>query len=124
MNNNWIVEQTLHGISQFDQAMMNAYPESNAYLHGASEYLRTVGGGCNYVEAAEKVNWGQYLPQNTALLDIGCGGGWLAAMLSRFDAVQTVFALDSSRHFLHKLLPQVMELMQRRTRIVEKYQVW
>lgn len=114
MNNNWIVEQTLRSVAQFDQAMMNSYPDSTANLQGAREYLETVGGVCNYIAAAEQVAWERYLPQHAKLLDIGCGGGWLTALLSRFDAVQTAYALDSSRHFLHTLLPQVMELMQGR----------
>jgi ubiquinone/menaquinone biosynthesis C-methylase UbiE len=33
-------------------------------------------------------------------------------MLSRLDAVETVYALDSSQNSLHKLLPQVMASMQ------------
>ena len=112
MSINWIADQTLHGISQFDQAMINSYPDSNASLQNAHDYLRTVGHVCNYVAASQLVKWERYLPPNAKLLDIGCGGGWLAAMLSRLDTVQTVYALDSSRHFLYNLLPQVMELMQ------------
>lgn len=114
MNNNWIVEQTLRGVAQFDQAMMNSYPDSNASLQSAREYLKTVGEVCNYIAASEQVPWARYLPPNAKLLDIGCGGGWLTALLSRFEVVETVYALDSSRHFLHKLLPEVMELMQGR----------
>jgi len=112
MSNNWIVDQTLSGISQFDQAMVGAYPKANASLQSARDYLGTIGGVCNYIAAAEHVDWGHCLPPSAKVLDIGCGGGWLTAMLSRYDAVQTIYALDSSRHFLHSLLPQVMELMQ------------
>lgn len=110
-NDNWIIEQTCRGVAQFDQAMMNSYPDSNAYLQNAREYLKTVGEVCNYIAASERVEWARYFPPGAKLLDIGCGGGWLAAMLSRYDAVQTVYAVDSSRHFLRNLLPQVVELM-------------
>lgn len=112
MSNNWIVDQTLSGISQFDQAMVAAYPKANASLQSARDYLGTIGGVCNYIAAAEQVDWAHCLPPSAKILDMGCGGGWLTAMLSRYDAVQIVYALDSSRHFLHTLLPQVMELMQ------------
>jgi SAM-dependent methyltransferase len=111
MSINWVVEQTSRGIAQFDQAMMDSYPDSNVYLQNAREYLRTVGDVCSYIAASEQVEWSRFLPQNAKVLDVGCGGGWLTAMLSRFDTVRTVYALDSSRYFLHKLLPQVMELM-------------
>ena len=107
----WIGEQTIRGITQFDQAMISAYPESDAYLQGAREYLRTVGETCNYIAAAEKLDWKASLPHDARVLDIGCGGGWLVAMLTRIDSVRMVYALDSSRHFLRTLLPQVIELM-------------
>lgn len=111
MDTNWIVEQSLLGVAQFDRAMANAYPESQASLQSARNYLETIGDACNYRAAAEQVPWTRYLPSNAKVLDMGCGGGWLTAMLTRFGAVQTVYALDSSKHFLHTMLPQVMELM-------------
>ncbi len=46
MESNWIAEQTRRGIAQFDRAMMEMYPESNAYLQNASNYLDTVGVTC------------------------------------------------------------------------------
>jgi len=115
MDTNWIVKQSLCGVAQFDQAMASAYPESEASLQGARNYLGTIGDVCNYMLAAEQVPWAHYLPTDAKVLDIGCGGGWLTAMLTRFDAVRTVYALDSSNHFLHTMLPQVMELMGGRT---------
>lgn len=112
MENNWIAEQTRRGVAQFDRAMMEMYPESNAYLQSARNYLDTVGVTCNYIAACELVPWASYLSPNAKVLDMGCGGGWLSAMLSRLDAVETIYALDSSRHFLRNMLPQVMALME------------
>lgn len=112
MDNNWIAEQTRRGVAQFDRAMMTMYPESNAYLQSARKYLDTVGVTCNYIAACEQVPWANYLPPNAKVLDMGCGGGWLSAILSRVDCVETIYALDSSRHFLRNLLPQVMDLME------------
>ena len=112
MKRNWIVEQTRRGVAQFDRAMTEMYPESNAYLKSARDYLDTVGETCNYIAACELVPWENYLPSNAKVLDMGCGGGWLSAMLSRVDSVETIYALDSSQHFLQSLLPQVMALMK------------
>lgn len=113
-SDSWIVAQALHGVSQFDQAMMDAYPDSQASLQGAREYLGTIGDMCNYIAAVEQVEWERYFPQGAKVLDIGCGGGWLTAMLSRLDSVEVIYPLDSSKHFLNKLLPQVVELMHGR----------
>ncbi|PLX72839.1 MAG: hypothetical protein C0607_15410 [Azoarcus sp.] len=81
MNDNWIVKQTLSGVSQFDQSMVNSYPDSNEYLQNARAYLNTVGEVCNYVDASKKLDWAALLPQGADVLDLGCGGGWLTAML-------------------------------------------
>lgn len=110
-SDSWIVAQALYGVSQFDQAMMDAYPDSQASLQGAREYIGTIGDVCNYIAAVEQVEWERYFPQGAKVLDIGCGGGWLTAMLSRLDSVKVIYPLDSSKHFLNKLLPQVVELM-------------
>ncbi|MEI6070384.1 MAG: class I SAM-dependent methyltransferase [Verrucomicrobiae bacterium] len=115
MNTNWIIEQSQKNVAQFDQDMALAYPTQKAGMHSAHEYLDTIGGICNYIDACEQVDWLRYLPLNSKVLDIGCGGGWLSALLSRLDEVKTVYALDSSRHYLYNLLPQVMELMQGET---------
>lgn len=113
-SDSWIVGQALHGVSQFDQAMMNSYPDSQASMQRAHEYLGTIGDVCNYIAAVEQVEWARYLPHDSKVLDIGCGGGWLTAMLSRLDSVKVIYPLDSSKHFLNTLLPQVMELMHGR----------
>ena len=75
MKSNWIVEQTRRGVAQFDRAMTEMYPESNAYLKSARDYLDTVGETCNYIAACELVPWENYLPSNAKVLDMGCGGG-------------------------------------------------
>jgi len=108
----WITAQALHGISQFDQAMVDSYPDSQISLQGARQYLATIGDVCNYIAAVEQIDWARYFPRDAKVLDIGCGGGWLTAMLSRMDSVKVIYPLDSSKHFLNKLLPQVLELMQ------------
>jgi SAM-dependent methyltransferase len=111
MDKNWIAEQAHRGVAQFDHAMVEMYPHTKASVESARDYLDTVGKVCNYIAACEQVPWSSYLPSQAKVLDLGCGGGWLSAILSKFDRVETVYALDSSRHFLNNLVPQVMTLM-------------
>lgn len=110
----WTVEQASRVVAQFDKAMVDSCPASKAYLYDAHKYLETVGEACNYITASERIFWANYMPKNAKVMDFGCGGGWLAAILSRLDSVKTVYALDSSRHFLHTLMPKVIELMNGR----------
>lgn len=110
----WTVEQASRGVAQFDKAMVDSCPVSKAYVYDAHKYLETVGEACNYIAASERISWGNYLNKNAKVMDFGCGGGWMAAMLSRLDPVKTVYALDSSRHFLHTIMPKVIELMNGR----------
>ena len=108
MEKSWLNEQALQGITQFDVAMSNTYLGPNSYLQNGSDYLNTIGNICNYMAACELLSWNDYLPTKAKVLDIGCGGGWLSAILSRIDCVETIYALDSSRYFLKELLPQVV----------------
>lgn len=107
----WISEQQAIGITQFDREMSNAYPDSTEYLVDAADYVNTISDKCNYFRAIEMLDWDMYLIGDTKVLDLGCGGGWLSAFLSKFDLVEKIYALDSSKHFLEKLLPNVIHVM-------------
>lgn len=105
----WLDEQVQRGVAQFDEGMINYYPDKRdeVYLGNAEAYLERIGGFCNYIQATELVAWDSIIPAQARVLDLGCGGGWLAAILSQHVAVDKVFALDSSRFFLQKMLPDV-----------------
>lgn len=107
----WILQQQAIGISQFDREMSKAHPDLTGYLTNATDYVRTIGSDCNYLQATEMLDWNTYLTGNMHILDLGCGGGWLSANLSKYSAVEKIYALDSSKHFLEKLLPNVIKVM-------------
>jgi ubiquinone/menaquinone biosynthesis C-methylase UbiE len=48
------------------------------------------------------------------VLDLGCGGGWLTGYLSQKESVKTIYALDSSKHFLLEMMPKIIMLMEGR----------
>jgi len=111
-NKNWISEQTLQGLAQFDQAMKTACNDSNSYLKNGETYLKRIGDECNYIRALENLNWSGYLLQDAHVLDLGCGGGWLTAILSKLEKISKLYAVDSSYYFLQTLLPQVFAQME------------
>ena len=107
----WISQQQAIGISQFDREMSEAHPASTGYLTNASDYVNTISRKCNYLIAIKMLTWECYLTNRSHILDLGCGGGWLSAYLSRFNSVGKIYALDSSKHFLENLLPSVVSVM-------------
>jgi SAM-dependent methyltransferase len=115
MNKNWIHEQTELNTSQFDKAMEASCPESRTYLHDPKEYYSRIAEQCNYLDAIKLIEWESYLGKDCSLLDLGCGGGWLAGYLSTFESVKTIYALDSSKYFILDLMPKVVMLMDGRS---------
>jgi SAM-dependent methyltransferase len=65
----------------------------------------------NLVRAAESVDWNTLLPQGATVLDLGCGSGWLTAMLSTQPQVARVIAWDSSLTLLRDMVPATVELL-------------
>lgn len=63
----------------------------------------------NFVEAAEVVRWDELLADGAAVMDVGCGSGWLAGRLSARGAVASVVALDASLRLLRDVLPRMVE---------------
>ena len=116
---NWIHEQTIRGLGQFDQSMEKHYPESKEFTREAGKYLQTICETCNYFEAIKTVNWKSYFTNEMTILDLGCGGGWLSAYLSTMDQVQKIYALDSSHAFLTNLLPDVISKMNGKNEKIE-----
>jgi SAM-dependent methyltransferase len=114
MNRSWIHQQADRNIAQFDEAMETHYPESGVYIRDPKEHVVRICEQCNYLDAVKRIDWSAYLKNGCSLMDLGCGGGWLSGYLSKFDSVRTIYALDSSKHYLFDLLPQVIKLMEGR----------
>ena len=68
-------------------------------------------GASNMVEAARAFDFAALLPEDATVLDLGCGSGWLAAMLSAEPRVGHVIAWDGSPHLLGQVLPEMVGLV-------------
>lgn len=64
----------------------------------------------NIVRAAREMRWDDLLPGQATALDLGCGSGWLTALLTAQPNVAHVVAWDSSPHLLTHVLPAMIEL--------------
>lgn len=70
----------------------------------------------NLVAAFERLDWPSICPDGSTALDLGCGSGWLSALLSREPTVERIIAWDSSPQLLGEVLPGVFESLQGDTR--------
>jgi SAM-dependent methyltransferase len=74
----------------------------------------------NHLDAAEAFAWGDVLRPGARVLDLGCGSGWLTAMLSARPDVDRVVAMDLSPRLLETVLPAVLDRLNGRAEIVER----
>ncbi len=111
MNKTWIYEQTEFNVLQWDKSMETHYPESAKWLRSPDDYFVRLCEECNYLNAVKLIDWGRYLHENSQILDMGCGGGWLTGYLSTFESAGSICALDSSKRFLSDLVPQIVTKM-------------
>lgn len=65
----------------------------------------------NYFPAVEALDWSSLCGEDARVLDLGCGSGWLTALLTREPHVRQVVAWDSSPRLLGDLLPVTVDLI-------------
>jgi SAM-dependent methyltransferase len=74
----------------------------------------------NNVAAARAFPWDRVLKPDATVLDLGCGAGWLSALLSRDERVRRVIAWDSSASLLTDRLPEVVAHLDARMDRIER----
>jgi SAM-dependent methyltransferase len=109
MNNDWICRQTKHNVAQWDKVMGSIYPDAKEWNLDAEKYFKRVCEECNFLNSIELIEWDQYIQKNSKILDLGCGGGWLSAYLSKFANVTSIFAIDTSKNYLFNIMPKVIK---------------
>lgn len=65
----------------------------------------------HHVDAAGLVEWERLASPGSHFLDLGCGAGWLTALLTRRAEVAKVVAWDSSPHLVGEMLPEMVALL-------------
>jgi SAM-dependent methyltransferase len=65
----------------------------------------------NYFPAVDTLDWRSLCGEGARVLDLGCGSGWLTALLTREPQVREVVAWDSSQRLVGELLPATVDLI-------------
>jgi SAM-dependent methyltransferase len=108
----WIAVQADSEASSWESAIARFYPEYAAIWSDPAEQVRALTTEWNFLDALEFIPWRPLIAgKRCRVLDLGAGTGWLSAYLSRFDEVEQIDALDSSRVNLEVMLPGVVALM-------------
>lgn len=108
---NWLHEQTLSKISQFDKSMEENNPESQEWVKDAQKSYNRICIECNYLSAIEMIDWDGYLKKNSVLMDLAGGAGWLSGHLSKLDNVEKIYFLDSSKFYIEEMMPVMVDIM-------------
>lgn len=64
-----------------------------------------------HVDAARQLDWGALCREGGTALDLGCGSGWLTALLTQEPTIDRVIAWDSSPTLIRDVLPATVERM-------------
>lgn len=107
----WINEQARLSISQFELAMSNREADALNYLANPEKYYHRIAHESNYIDAIKIFDWNKYLSKNANVLDLGGGSGWLSAFLSKYENVEKISLIDSSKYFLEKMAPGIFKIM-------------
>jgi ubiquinone/menaquinone biosynthesis C-methylase UbiE len=107
----WIFDQTKENVEQWDNILVKYYPEAELWMSKPNLYLNRLTVECNYLNAVKSLDWNSFLKENSIVLDVACGGGWLTAYLSKSNLVNKIFAIDSSKNYLLNFLPVISDLM-------------
>src|SRR5437868_4048642 len=65
----------------------------------------------NQTRAAMEIDWRAFCCPGCTVLDLGCGSGWLTAILARRNDVARVLAWDASPVLLGQVLPRMISLL-------------
>lgn len=104
----WIIDQILKKSSTFDLEMEK---NSSDYTSDPYKYFNRVCRECNYLDAVENIRWSKYIKEDSKVLDLAGGTGWLSAYLSKNSDVKSITLVDLSKQYLSVNLPVSVELL-------------
>jgi len=108
---NWIQEQTALNVAQFDQSLCQEKNASNHWTRDVVGSYNRICKECNYLAAVQLVDWSRYIGDRSTVLDLAGGSGWLTGHLSKIHLIEKIFFLDSSRHYIEHMMPNMVNHM-------------
>jgi len=109
----WISTQMYQTVSRWGLAIETHHPTEVAAWRDPNTHIRALRERWNSFDAASSFDWSTVLDgSDLKVLDFGCGTGWLSAILSKYDAVGSIDALDSDFGNLREMLPAIIHRLE------------
>ena len=109
---NWIEKQIKITVNQWDSAIETHCPQSLWMWRDPHENFKCINTVWNLLDAIKKIDLDKYITFNESIvLDLGGGTGWLSAYLSGNKRIKKILLLDSSHFFLTDMFPEITRLM-------------
>lgn len=106
----WIQQQADWMVGQWEQSVERHYPQHRETWRDPKVYLQQFKDAWNVEAAYQAIVWDRWLKSSEMkVLDLGCGTGWVSALLSRDPRIGSIQAVDSSSYLLTHMLPEVVE---------------
>lgn len=107
----WLARQAEDMVQSWEKSIETYYPQYLKTWTDPYRHLEALKKEWNCLDAVKYLHWDKYLGGETnTILDMGAGTGWLSSYLSRYEKVETVFALDCSKYNLEIMLPKMVAL--------------
>lgn len=105
---------------RLDQARQDDWADAASWpWDDPSQLLDHLTTSTNIIRAAQEFDWTGLIGAEATVLDLGCGSGWLTALLSARPEVQRVVAWDGSERMLSEVLPAMVGLLDGEIKKVE-----
>ena len=109
---NWLSLQTAKIVDGWSGSIAKYYPQHVLAWSDPDEHIKSLRDEWNTFDAVKIINWQElFVKKNLKILDLGCGAGWLSAFLSKDNNVSEIYALDSDKNMLEKMLPEIVKKM-------------
>ena len=109
---NWQSEQINLISNEWSKSISRFYPQYSYIWETPEENIKFFKTMTYYFESIALLDWNNLIDKpDSKLLDLGCGTGWLSAVLSRLDNVASIDSLDSDTNNLSKMLPEVIKIL-------------
>jgi len=105
-----IQNQLMNQIHQWDDGV-ESFADTSMFWRDAKFHVDCLSDEKRIFEAFEAIDWISLIKKDCTILDLGSGSGWLTSLLSNYENVKEIYALDANENNLLEFMPKVVSVM-------------